>query len=152
MKIEHYLAESPVFALYRAQSLLVDTLQRELAKEGVHFLQGLILTACFFESKELRPRDFAQVFRVSNSNLSHALRDLERKKYLRRSLHREDARGYLFQITPHGRKKALSLMSMFNAIQSEMEVSLGVRSFRDFVAQLDAMTNVVRERYPSTRA
>ncbi|MCB0411206.1 MAG: MarR family transcriptional regulator [Bdellovibrionales bacterium] len=147
MKIEKYLSQSPIFALYRTQGALIDNLQRVLMKEDVHLLQGLILTALFFEERDVRPFEISSAFQVSKSNLSHALRGLEKKGFLKRSMHSTDARGYLFNLTSQGKKKALNLVKLFDEIQDELEKKMGVRSFRDFVQNLETLIKVYNSRF-----
>ena len=150
MKIEKYLQQSPVFALYRAQGALIDHLQNLLKKNDLHLLQALILTALFFEDAEIRPRDLAKTFQVSNSTLSHALHGLEKRSLVIRSLHPSDARGYLIHTTGVGKKKALTLVKLFDKIQEELETQMGVRSFRDFVRTLDKLISVYRLAFSQT--
>src|SRR5882724_3106522 len=99
MRIRKYLSQSPVFALYQAQGSLIEHIQDRLSKEDVHLLQGLLLTSLFFEEREVRPLELAKEFGVSKSNLSHAMRDLEKKGFIKRNMHGSDARGYLFSLS-----------------------------------------------------
>jgi DNA-binding MarR family transcriptional regulator len=138
MKIAAFLSESPVFAIYQAQEML-DAFQKQLEGYNVHFLQALILTALFFEDREVRPKEFQKEFGVTNSSLSHALRDLERKALVKRALHSSDARGYLFSLTPLGRKRAQALINVFDRVQSGLEKLTKVRSFRAFVAEIQSI-------------
>jgi DNA-binding MarR family transcriptional regulator len=133
MRIRKYLSQSPVFALYQAQGSLIEHIQDRLSKEGVHLLQGLLLTAIFFEEKEVRPMELLKEFKVSKSNLSHAMRDMEKKGFLKRTMHESDARGYLFSLSNLGRKKATGLIKIFDEVQDELEKGIGVRSVKDFV-------------------
>src|ERR1700722_5115397 len=124
MKIQNYLSQSPLFALYQAQSSLIESFQDRLSREGVHFLQGLLLTTLFFEEREVRPSELLKTLKVSKSNLSHATRDLEKRGFLKRSVHTLDARGYLFSLSHLGRKKALILIKIFDEVQNELEKDL----------------------------
>lgn len=133
MKIKKFISQSPIFALYRAQSVVLESFQQRLSEHGVHLLQGLILTAIFFEEKDVRPLELHSVFGVERSNLSHALRDLEKMGLLKRSMHPTDARGYVFSLTPSGRKKTLALIKEFDGVQDAFEASLGVRGTKEFV-------------------
>ncbi|HEY8270006.1 MAG TPA: winged helix DNA-binding protein [Pseudobdellovibrionaceae bacterium] len=137
MKINKFIAQSPIFALYRGNSLLVEPFQMRLAKEGVHLLQGLILTALFFEEREVRPFELAKAFQVSKSNLSHSLRSLEKKGWLKRAMHSEDARGYLFSLTASGKKKALILIKSFDEVEGELEKKIGTKNTKEFVNVLN---------------
>lgn len=128
MKIRKYLTQSPIFALYRAQNLVVERFQQKLKRNDVHLLQGLILTAIFFEDKEVRPFELQSALKVEKSNLSHALRGLERKGLIKRSMHSSDARGYIFSLTPAGRKSTLDLIKEFDKIQGQIEGQLGKKT------------------------
>lgn len=133
MKIRKFLSESPVFALYQANSLVIEPMQSRLANYDVHLLQGLILTAFFFEDREVRPRELFSVFKVSKSNLSHALRSLERKGLVKRTTQAKDARGYWFSLTAVGRKKALLLVKDFDEIENLLEKTVGKKAINQFV-------------------
>lgn len=141
MKIRKYLTQSPIFALYRAQNLVVERFQQKLKRNDVHLLQGLILTAIFFEDKEVRPIELQSVLKVEKSNLSHALRGLERKGLITRSMHLSDARGYLFSLTPAGRKSTLDLIKEFDKIQDQIEGKLGKKT-SEIIAGVQELVSV----------
>lgn len=121
MKIKTYLDQSPLFFFYQAHLFFVGYLEPFFKKRELSLLQGLILTACFFEERVVRPSQLSQVFQVSKSNLSHALRDLEKRGYVSRSLSVEDARGYDFQLTSLGKKKTVGLIHCFHEFQLDFE-------------------------------
>lgn len=133
MKINRFINQSPIYSLYHAQCQILEPLQRQLSSHDVHFLQGLILTAIFFEEREVRPLELQKVFGVEASNLSHSLRGLEKRGFLKRSIHPQDARGYLFSLTPNGKKKTLTLIKEFDGIQDKIEQLLGVKKTKDIV-------------------
>lgn len=133
MKIKRFINQSPLYSLYRAQCQILEPFQRHLSSHDVHFLQGLILTAIFFEERDVRPLELQRVFGVEASNLSHSLRGLEKKGFLKRSIHPSDSRGYLFALTPTGKKKALALIKEFDGVQDKIEQQFGVKKTKDFV-------------------
>ena len=133
MKINRFINHSPIYSLYHAQCQILEPFQRQLSFHDVHFLQGLILTAIFFEEREVRPLELQKVFGVEASNLSHSLRGLEKRGFLKRSIHPQDARGYLFSLTPNGKKKTLTLIKEFDGIQDKIEQLLGVKKTKDIV-------------------
>ncbi len=151
MKIKKFLSQSPLFALYRGQSLVLENFQARLAKDEIHFLQALILTAIFFEDRQVRPFELASQFEVSKSNLSHSLRNLEKKGWLRRSMHAEDARGYLFDLTAAGRKKAMSLVKIFDEVEGAIEKRVSIKSSREFITVLDSFVISYRAQYSLDR-
>lgn len=134
MKIKKFISQSPIFALYRGNALIIEPFQAVLAQEGVHFLQGLVLTAMFFEEREVRPLELAAVLQISKSNLSHALRSLEKKGLLKRSMHPTDARGYIFTLTSSGKKKALSLVKIFDSTEAHLEKTTTTKTTKDFIS------------------
>src|SRR4051812_18117902 len=106
MKIEKFLHESALFNLSVAHAEIIGGFQKTLAQESVHFLEGLILTGLFFEEKPVQPSRLAVTFSCSKSNMSHALRGLEKDGWIERKTSPQDARAYLFTLTKEGRKKA----------------------------------------------
>ena len=136
MKIEKFLSHSPIFALYLTTSLVVEAFQARLAKYEVHLLQALVLTALFFEEREVRPSELSRAFQVDRSTLSHALRGLEKKGWLRRGLHPTDARGYVLSLTSGGRRKALALVKEFDSTQDGLEAAVGSRRLRETVDEI----------------
>src|SRR4051812_22923624 len=106
MKIQTFLSASPLFSLYTAYDHVLGPFQKELKSENVHFVQALIITGLFFEDRPARPSQIARLLKVSRSNISHALRDLERKTLIERSMLKNDARAYHISLTREGRRKA----------------------------------------------
>jgi DNA-binding MarR family transcriptional regulator len=143
MKIKKFISQSPVFSFYLAASEIVEDFQTRLVRHEVHLLQGLVLTALFFEERDVRPSELSQDFQVERSTLSHALRGLEKKGWVRRAIHPEDARGYLLSLTPSGKKKALVLIKEFDQAQEGIEKVLGVKKLRDAVDGI----NEIRRSY-----
>ncbi len=147
MKIKKFISQSAIFALYRGNALLIEPFQVRLANEGVHLLQGLILTSLFFEEREVRPFELANIFQVSKSNLSHALRSLEKQGWVRRTMHPEDARGYLFSLTAAGKRKALVLVKFFDEVEGEIDRSVGIKATKDFVSTVNQFVISYRSKF-----
>lgn len=143
MKIKRYLTQSPIFALYRAQNLIILRFQKKLKKHQVHLIQGLILTAMFFEDRDVRPFELLNVLRVEKSNLSHALRGLEKKKLIKRFMHPKDARGYLFQLTATGKNTALDLIKDFDLIQNNFEEKFGQKKSSEIIQGIHELIEIV---------
>jgi DNA-binding MarR family transcriptional regulator len=125
MRIEKFLKSSPVFGIYIAYDRVVRRFQARLAAEDLHFIQALMLTGILFEDRAVRPSEFAETFGCSRSNISHAIRSLEKKGLIDRQLSRQDARAYLITLTKAGRKKAAQLVRIFDVTQSEFEAHGG---------------------------
>jgi len=134
MRIEKFLASSPLFSLYQAYDQVLGDFQARLKAEGVHFLQALIVTGLFFEERPVRPGELAESLRSSRSNISHAIRGLERAGLIARessTLHR-DARAYYLTLTRAGRKKAGRLIKLLDSVQDQIEAAGG----RDLTPEL----------------
>lgn len=145
MKIKNYLSQSPIYGLYLSSSKIIDDFQNIIKKQKVHLLQGLILVALFFEERDCRPTEFTNIFQVEASTLSHSLRGLEKKGFIKRTQHPTDARGYLFSITPQGIKKSLELIKIFNQIQDHFEDRIGQKKLKDFVTTLTEIQRAYSE-------
>lgn len=146
MKIESYLSQSPLYWTYLAQLQLLEPIQTQLKKQGVHLFQGLLLTAIFFEDREVRPTELVKAFKIKRSNLSHSLRSLETQGYVRRIPHPSDARGYLFSLTPPGRRKALSLIKFFDEIQTSFEQVFSSVFLKNIISNLKTLLESENER------
>lgn len=125
MRIQTFLKTSPVFAIYTAYDRVVRRFQERLAEEGLHFVQALILTGIFFEERPVRPSELADTLGCTRSNISHAVRALEKAGLIERSLLKGDARAYLLTLTKSGRKMAQRLIKIFDSAQTELELSGG---------------------------
>ncbi|WP_413289922.1 MarR family winged helix-turn-helix transcriptional regulator [Bdellovibrio sp. HCB337] len=126
MKLRNYLQESPVFALNAAYEAIVTPVNQRLKKEDLNLLQGLVLTALFFEeSDEMTPSALADEFKTSRGNMSHIISHLEYKGFVKRRVREQDARQFCIELKPDGRKKALSLIKFYDKLQSLFEEQLG---------------------------
>jgi DNA-binding MarR family transcriptional regulator len=137
MRISKYLALSPVFELNAAFELILGRVNRELKEDGLTFLQGLVLTALFFEQSDaVRPSELSRILSTSRSNMSHILSALEDKGWIKRNLNRQDAREFFISLKPEGKKKATTLIKYFNSLQEKFEAKLGEAQTRRGVLQI----------------
>ncbi len=126
MKISKYLEQSPVFAINSAYEAIIPRLNKRLKKEDVNLLQGLVLTALFFKGRsDLTPSMLAHQFKTSRGNMSHILSHLEYKGWIKRILDPKDARKFYIELKAEGKKKALSLIKIYDLIQNLFEEQLG---------------------------
>lgn len=127
MRIKKYLNHSPLFAINASYEALLPKIHRQLKEDKLNFLQGLVLTALFFEErKDVSPSELAEVFQTSRGNMSHILSHLESLGYVRRGLDDKDARRFRIELRPEGRKKAMSLIRFFDRQQEKFEKHFGV--------------------------
>lgn len=140
MKIQKYLEQSPVFAINAAYEKIIPQMNAELAEYDVNLLQGLVLTALFFEGDaEVTPSALAQLFATSRGNMSHILSHLEYKGWVRRVVHAKDARKFHIELKAEGRRRALSLIKFFDKTQTHFENELGLGACQKTVAGLQAL-------------
>ena len=142
MKIDKFLAESPVFALVKAARTVEANLNRALRDEGLGFFPGLLLVAVFFEEAgRVSPSQLAESFSTTRGNISHGLSTLEGRGFVKRQIDADDARVLRITIRPEGRRCAMRLMKCFNALEAKIEDELGASSVR---AAIEVMAKVER--------
>ncbi len=140
MKIDKFLAESPVFAIAKAARTVETNLNRALRGEGLGFFQGLLLVAVSLEEAgKVSPSQLASSFSTTRGNVSHGLSTLEARGFVKRQIDPEDARVLRITIRPEGRRCAMRLMKCFNALETKIESQLGVARVR---AAIEAMRAV----------
>ena len=143
MKIKKYLQQSPIFALNAAYEAIIPKLNKQLKAEQLNLLQGLVLTALFFENdNETNPSMLAEIFQTSRGNISHILSDLEYHGYVKRVLNDKDARKFKIELKSEGRKKALSLIKFFDRLQNIFEKNLGLANCQKTVDGINAISVV----------
>lgn len=146
MKISKYLEQSPVFAINSAYEATIPSLNKRLKKEDVNLLQGLVLTALFFEGEtDITPSMLAQQFKTSRGNMSHILSHLEYKGWVKRILDPKDARKFYIELKPDGKKKALSLIKIYDMIQNLFEKELGSTNCQKASSIILRLTNVLEK-------
>ena len=154
MKIKKYLEQSPVFAINAVYESMIPKINRQLkAHDDLNLLQGLVLTALFFEEgKEIKPSQLAELFQTSRGNMSHILSHLEYKGWVKRHLNQRDARQFHIELKAEGRKKALSLIKFYDRIQNIFEKELGVKDCEKMVVGLSRLKEIYREGSDQGRA
>ncbi|MGC9158895.1 MAG: MarR family winged helix-turn-helix transcriptional regulator [Terracidiphilus sp.] len=126
MRIDAFLAESPMFAVNRAARRFESLAARLLASDGLGFLEGLILAALFFESpRRVMPSQLAATFSTTRGNVSHSVSSLEAKGLLQRRINPEDARAYQLSLKPQGRRCAVRVIGVFDKLQKRFEREIG---------------------------
>jgi DNA-binding MarR family transcriptional regulator len=127
MRVEKYLRASPLFAIYGVYIAVLEDFQTRLKAEGLHFIQALVLAGIYFEERPVRPSELAATLGVSRSNMSHAIRGLEKAGLIKRSSDHRDARSFLLELTPAARRKLPRVIKLFDAAQNHFESDLGTR-------------------------
>ena len=126
MRIDAFLSQSPMFAINRAARRFNSLAAEALAADGLTFLEGLVLTAIFFEAPApIKPSELAETFGMTRGNVSHCVSSLEAKGLLQRKIDPEDARAYQLALKPAGKRCALHVIAAFDKLQKEFEKEVG---------------------------
>lgn len=148
MKIENYLKQSPIFILNSAYEAIVPKLNKQLKSDNLNLLQGLVLTALFFEERsDIYPSQLAITFKTSRGNMSHILSALEYQGYIKRIVNEKDARSFKIELKAEGKKKALGLIKFFDRIQNIFEKHLGNSYCEKTIAGIHSITEAFQQTY-----
>lgn len=138
MKIEKYLKASPYFVLNAVSERVNARLAEVFKSEGLSFMQGLVLTALFFEDgRSIKPSELAEILRTTRGNISHCISRLEEKGFTKRTVDTDDARAFQIGLRADGRRKALELIKLFNRLQDEAEKKVGEGACRMLIELLE---------------
>lgn len=128
MKIKKYLKDSPIFSIFDLHQSLLQTSTPLLKKEGLSFMQSLVLITILLEGKsETTPSHLSQALNFSKAGLSHILSNLESKGLLKRTVKEEDARSLSLHLTQTGIRKANKLIKILDLFEKDLEDSLGIQ-------------------------
>jgi len=136
MRIESFLQQSPAFQASRIARRMETSLNLLLKQEGLTFGEALTLAAIFLEKKRVSPSELARTFETTRGNVSHAVSSLEAKRLVRRRINAEDARGFLLELEPAGRRRAARVAAILDRIQASMEKEMGSPGLSSMLLQL----------------
>lgn len=126
MRIDAFLHESPMFAVNRAARRFESLAAQALAADGLNFLEGLVLSAMYFEAPlPVMPSQLAETFGTTRGNVSHCVSSLEAKGLLQRMIDPQDARAYHLTLKPQGKKCAVRVIGVFDKLQRKFEREVG---------------------------
>ncbi len=135
MKINKYLQDSPIFILFETSSILTSTLNSQLKKEGVSFMQALVLVAILLDEKrKITPGEISKALGISKASLSQILSSLESRGFLKRSIKEDDARSLCLGLSLTGIKKANRIVKFLDSFEQDLENKLNPR--KEFLAEL----------------
>ncbi|QNI36926.1 MarR family winged helix-turn-helix transcriptional regulator [Edaphobacter albus] len=139
MRIESFLEQSPVFQVSRIARRMESSLNAALKQEELMFSESLMLAAIFLEKKRVRPSELARTFETTRGNVSHIVSSLEAKRLVRRRIDPDDARGFLLELEPAGRRKAARVAGILDRMQSGIEREIGAAKLEAALRQMDAV-------------
>ena len=146
MKIKKYLEQSPTLAIHLAYENMIPQINKELKADDLNLLQGLVLTALFFEEREdVTPSQLAELFQTTRGNISHIVSHLEYKGWIKRIVKKDDARHFHLELKAEGRKKALTLIKYYDRLQDTFEKALGVSQTQKTVDGIRAIAKTFKE-------
>jgi|UPI00047E880C DNA-binding MarR family transcriptional regulator len=136
MRIESFLRQSPAFQTSRIARRIEASLNTFLKQEELTFSESLMLAAIFLEKKRVSPSDLARTFETTRGNVSHVVSSLEAKRLVRRRINAEDARGFLLELEPAGRKRAVRVTAILDRMQTLMEKEIGTTRLEAMLRQM----------------
>jgi DNA-binding MarR family transcriptional regulator len=136
-----------MFAINRAARRFESLTAQVLADDSLSFLEGLILTAMFFEAPRLvKPSQLAETFGTTRGNVSHCVSSLEAKGLLQRRIGPDDARAYLLTLKPQGKRSALRVIAAFDKLQHEFEAGIGKTALGEMLKSLRKLEALCAEK------
>lgn len=139
MRIESFLEQSPAFQVSRIARRIESSLNAALKQEELTFSESLMLAAIFLEKKRVRPSELSRTFETTRGNVSHIVSSLEAKRLIRRRIDPDDARGFLLELEPAGRRKAARVAGILDRMQSGLEHEIGAQKLETMLRQIDAV-------------
>ncbi len=143
MRIDAFLQESPMFAVSRTARSFEALANRAFAADDLNFLEGLILTAIFFEAPlQVKPSQLAEVFSTTRGNISHSISSLEGKGLIQRKIDPLDARAYLLALKPPGKKCAMRVISALDKLQRDFEKKAGKTALKEALSVMRVLEEI----------
>jgi DNA-binding MarR family transcriptional regulator len=75
---------------------------------------------------------------------NYDIRSVKKMGFLKRSMHSTDARGYVFSLSPTGRKLTLTLIKEFDSIQDLFEKSMGMKKTKEIMDGIQQLILIYR--------
>lgn len=113
-----------------------------LKQEGLTFTESLTLAAIFLEKKRVSPSELARTFETTRGNVSHIVSSLEAKRLVRRRINNDDARGFLLELEPAGRRRAARVAAILDRIQAVMEKKMGASGLESMLRQMTELEDL----------
>lgn len=142
MRIESFLEQSPAFQASRIARRMEASLNTLLKQEGLTFTESLTLAAIFLEKKRVSPSELARTFETTRGNVSHIVSSLEAKRLVRRRINHDDARGFLLELEPAGRRRAARVAAILDRIQAVMEKKMGASGLESMLRQMTELEDL----------
>ena len=139
MRIESFLRQSPIYQTSRAARRMESSVNTLLEHEGLTLSESLMLAAIFLEKKRVRPSELAATFETTRGNVSHAISSLEAKRLVRRRIDPDDARGFLLELEPAGRRRAARVAGILDRMQAAFEREIGQTRLESTLRQLNSI-------------
>lgn len=126
MRISKFLRLNLTAVIVISAQEIERAFRKELAGFKLSFIDGLVLTAIYFEEDHVSsPSELAKTFKQSKSNMSHIISRLQSQKLVTRKSAQEDLRLLRVSLTSGGEKVALKLIKIFDRSQTIVEDANG---------------------------
>ena len=142
MEINNYANKSILLSINSSYETVIRNLNYELKEYGCNYIQSLILISIFFEKeKYITPSKTAKVLKTSKSNISHALSSLEKSKYIKRNLSKNDSRSYTIELSSKGEKIVSKLMQKIDEYENLFVEITGKKKSDEIAISINNYTN-----------
>lgn len=134
LKLEKFVNESATISLIFNGLRLQKELNSVLAEYELTLNHALIMLSIFFEpEKSIRSNELTGLIPMTKGNISHCTSSLEQKKFISRKMIQKDLRGFEFSLTAKGQKQCISLIKLFDKIESDCDKKFNAQKLKDFI-------------------
>lgn len=125
MQIDKFLKTNPATIVMNFNQRFQEKINRRLHVYGITFTQALILAAIYVEEKATVTQ-LAQTLSLSKGGISQSISTLEAMKLVKRRVDQRDRRLVFLDLSPQGRTKTTSIMSLLHEWQDRLESAMGL--------------------------
>lgn len=134
LKLEKFINESATISLIFNGLRLQKELNSSLKEYDITLNHALIMLSIFFEpEKTIRSNEIIALIPMTKGNISHCTSSLEQKKLVSRKVIPDDLRGFEFSLTAKGQKQCLSLIKIFDKVESDCDKKFSAQKLKDFI-------------------
>jgi DNA-binding MarR family transcriptional regulator len=134
LKLEKFINESATISLIFNGLRLQKELNSSLKEYDLTLNHALIMLSIFFEpEKTIRSNEIVALIPMTKGNISHCTSSLEQKKLVSRKVIPNDLRGFEFSLTAKGQKQCISLIKLFDKVESECDKKFSAQKLKDFI-------------------
>ncbi|MGZ3772152.1 MAG: MarR family winged helix-turn-helix transcriptional regulator [Pseudobdellovibrionaceae bacterium] len=154
MRIKKFIHVSPIPAIISTQMELMRSLNYDLEKVDLSYIEALVLTTLFFEGdkKSNTPSAISRNLLLPLPRISSAITQLGLRGFIERELISEDSRMLKINLSNKGHRKAMEAVELFHKKQLWIENELGEKPARDLNAMLLKLRSSLKNSRPLSQS